>query len=558
LIVAMSALEATMLLREKTESANGKPKLGQAKALPTNGAARAKNGHDATVEPRANIRTRRKEWARQIRAELQSPVQSHVRAGRLLIQAKEDLKQDEDDDGEFLEMLKEELGFKNPRKPQMLMAIAHHRIISKAKHASLLPAGWYTLYLLTQIPDELLLKMLADGRIHPEMERKDAEQIIKKLKKCSPLGSLIAKLETVEPAISKNPIIPLFTHYWFTGDKLLTNNGQIAIQVPFASDFADAVPSVLLDLIKAAGFKGNIKLASKDGNLLITEPQSSGGVRMTLKMLQPTFPFAMPERKQTNSAPQVIAELVEAIRYCMRSVGTDTSHPEYLGITLERDGKRIMLYSSDGSTISRTSISDQLPLEKRAILPSRFCEQMVRLYDNRSEGSEASFEIGETPLKGGKFDRYALFTAGDVKLYGRIIEARRPYDFNGVVAWHLPKGYEKKLVDIPERLRKAVALASGVCNERRLQTRITVSAGQLCLVSKDNDAGVEEVEDVIPLASAHDDVTTVVLEPKQLRHISNFDKMLVTTKCIIMTKTTGNELHLVSCCTPREGSPVAE
>jgi hypothetical protein len=134
LIVAMSALEATMLLREKTESANGKPKLGQAKALPTNGAARAKNGHDATVEPRANIRTRRKEWARQIRAELQSPVQSHVRAGRLLIQAKEDLKQDEDDDGEFLEMLKEELGFKNPRKPQMLMAIAHHRIISKAKH----------------------------------------------------------------------------------------------------------------------------------------------------------------------------------------------------------------------------------------------------------------------------------------------------------------------------------------------------------------------------------------------------------------------------------------
>lgn len=177
---------------------------------------------------------------------------------------------------------------------------------------------------------------------------------------------------------------------------------------------------------------------------------------------------------------------------------------------------------------------------------------MVRLYDNRGENSEVVFEMGERALEeDGKIERHALFTAGGVTLYGRIIESRIPYDFSGLVARHLPEGYEKRLVDIPERLRKAVVLASVVCNERRHQTKISVSAGQLCLVSKDNDAGVEEVKEIMPVACTHGDVT-VTLEPKQLRHISDFDKMLVTTNCIIMTKTAGNELHLVSCCPPRE------
>jgi hypothetical protein len=370
-----------------------------------NGAARATKRITTTA---AAANKRREYVARFIRAR-QKSVEGFVEQGQIILEAKNDLPH-----GELLIMY-EELGFKNPRRPQMLKRIAEHPIISNAKYFSLLPPCYATLYQLGQNTPHKLKQMLPI----PEMDYKEAKQIANSFKKASSLGSLIAKLETVQPAIAINPTIPLLTHYWFTGKQLLANNGQIALQVPFESDFAGAVPNGVLDLLKAAGFKGDIKLASKDGNLLITEPQSSG-VRMTLKMLKPTFPFKMPQHKQTNSNPQAIAELVDAIRYCLISVGTDTSIPECLGITLERDGKRIMLYSSDGSTISRTSISDQLPLEKRTTLPSSFCVQMLRLYDSRSEDSEVAFEIGERALEeDGKIERYALFTTGGATLYGR-------------------------------------------------------------------------------------------------------------------------------------------
>jgi DNA polymerase III sliding clamp (beta) subunit (PCNA family) len=518
----------------------------------TNGAA-CTNGHTASTKP-TNVRTWQvhvrlvKEAMQEQEKALQEQEKAHekkVKARFKIGQRFEDAKR-ELDHGDYGKMLKacgkDEDYARGHRK------IAGHHILGDSAHARKMPSSWYTHFLLTQLPDDLLLKMLVDDRIRG-MERRDVEKIIKRLKPARPLDNLISKLQIVQPAIAINPTIPLLTHYWFTSDKLLANNGQIAIQVPFKSDFAGAVPNGVLDLLKAAGFKGEINLASKNGNLLVTEPQSSGVRSMTLKMLQPTFPFAMPGRERTNSNPQVIAELVGAIRYCLISVGADTSIPECLGITLERDGERVMLYSFDGSTISRTSIS-ALPLEKRTTLPSSFCKQMVRLYDSRSEYSEVAFEIGQIREEDGK-ERYALFTAGDVKLYGRIIESRIPYDFRDLVAQHLPKGYEKRLVDIPERLRKAVALASVVCNEKRRQTKITVRSNQLRLLSKEADKGIEEVQEVMPLASTHGDVT-VTLEPKQLRHISDFDKMLVTTNCIIMTKTAGNELHLVSCCSPRE------
>jgi hypothetical protein len=502
------------------------------KPAKTNGAARA----DSQI---TTTKVKRRKYAARYIAATQKSVAGFVEQGQVICEANDDLPH-----GDFLAWLEEDLGFKNPRKPQMLMQIARHSVISNAKYFSLLPPCWSTLHKLTEIPLGPLKQMLADGRIHREMDYKDAVQLTKPFKKSSLLGSLIAKLETVEPAIANNPLIPLLQHYWFTGKHLLANNGIICIQVPFVSDFAGAVPSGLLDLLKAAAFSGEIRLEAENDHLLVVSDPRNGGARIKLKMLEPTFPFKMPQHKQTNSNPQAIAELVEAIRYCMISVGTDVSIPECLGITLERDGKRIiMLHSFDGFIISRTSISGQLPLAKRTTLPSSFCRQMMRLYDNRGENSEVAFEIGERER-----ERYALFTAGDVKLYGHIIESGRiPHDF-GIVAWHLPNDYQKRLVDIPERLRKAVALASKVCDERRRQTRITVHAGQLSLLSKDQ--GIE-VAEVMSLASTHADVT-VVLEPKQLRHISNFDKMLVTTKCIILTKATGNELHLVSCAPPRQ------
>jgi len=52
------------------------------------------------------------------------------------------------------------------------MKIAEHPVLSNTNHGSFLPTSWRTLYELTRIPEPVLERAIADGMVHPAMERK--------------------------------------------------------------------------------------------------------------------------------------------------------------------------------------------------------------------------------------------------------------------------------------------------------------------------------------------------------------------------------------------------
>lgn len=97
-----------------------------------------------------------------------------IETGRALIEVKKQLRH-----GEWERLFSgHENAVRRPlpftvRKAQRLMAIAAHPVISKTTHASSLPASWDTLYQLTKLPGTALRKALTDGRVHPDMERRD-------------------------------------------------------------------------------------------------------------------------------------------------------------------------------------------------------------------------------------------------------------------------------------------------------------------------------------------------------------------------------------------------
>ena len=99
-------------------------------------------------------------------------IQSIVECGRLLIAAKDELKH-----GEFLKMIENNLPFKRSTA-QALMKIAADRRITKYQHAGCLPAHWSTLVKLTQLPDAAFEARIADGTIHPGLERRPAAEMI--------------------------------------------------------------------------------------------------------------------------------------------------------------------------------------------------------------------------------------------------------------------------------------------------------------------------------------------------------------------------------------------
>jgi len=111
-------------------------------------------------------------YAQRITACQRKSVESIIECGRLLIAAKDELKH-----GEFLKMIENNLPFKRSTA-QALMKIAADRRIAKYQHAGCLPAHWPTLVKLTQLPGAAFEARIADGTIHPGLERRPAVELI--------------------------------------------------------------------------------------------------------------------------------------------------------------------------------------------------------------------------------------------------------------------------------------------------------------------------------------------------------------------------------------------
>jgi hypothetical protein len=103
---------------------------------------------------------------------LKKSVEGIIEAGRVLIEAKNELEH-----GQFVNWVVRDLRFGNPqerdrrlslRKVQILMFLAKNEVIANANHWYAFPPSWRTLWELTQIrPKQRLLELIANGTIKP-------------------------------------------------------------------------------------------------------------------------------------------------------------------------------------------------------------------------------------------------------------------------------------------------------------------------------------------------------------------------------------------------------
>ena len=138
---------------------------------------------DVAVLERGELTTAR-DFTSAIARRWQDSVVAIIDVGRLLLGAKAALSH-----GEFGPMIEsDEVPF-GLRTAQSLMAIAEHSILSNTNHGSLLPPSWRTVYELTRAPNKNLETWLADGTIHPEMERSEVVKLLR----------LLSRVETGDP-----------------------------------------------------------------------------------------------------------------------------------------------------------------------------------------------------------------------------------------------------------------------------------------------------------------------------------------------------------------------
>jgi len=144
------------------------------------------------------------EWATRIKEAWQKTVADFVATGQALKDAKASLPH-----GDFTSMVEDGLPF-SPRVAEHLMSIASNPALSNPKHASDLPASWATLAELARLDAGTIEKFIEEGRIHPELERKQVALLLPspkaKAKKAAPKVIEAEAIKIVEPAPATKPI----------------------------------------------------------------------------------------------------------------------------------------------------------------------------------------------------------------------------------------------------------------------------------------------------------------------------------------------------------------
>jgi hypothetical protein len=120
-------------------------------------------------------------WAPLVAADWRASVAAIVATGRRLLEAKSACRH-----GEYLRLFSDDrqpceghLPFSS-RTGQRLVEIAKHPVLADPSHGSDLPASWRTLAELARVKPKRLLAALRAGRVHPELERRQAEQLVAK------------------------------------------------------------------------------------------------------------------------------------------------------------------------------------------------------------------------------------------------------------------------------------------------------------------------------------------------------------------------------------------
>jgi hypothetical protein len=112
----------------------------------------------------------RAEFVEEIRSAYAGTVEGIIRAGKLILQARESM-----DHGAFAAMCREELPFSRQTAYKLMSIAQDHRFVA---HVRQLPPAWGTLYELTKVDDDEFYQAAQDGTIRPEMRRTDVRGLI--------------------------------------------------------------------------------------------------------------------------------------------------------------------------------------------------------------------------------------------------------------------------------------------------------------------------------------------------------------------------------------------
>jgi len=354
---------------------------------------------------------------------------------------------------------------------------------------------------------------------------------------------LLDCLNLTKAGLSTNDMLPVTTHYCFTGTELITYNGTIGFRIPLVTEFKGGIPgAVFRALIEHLHYR-EIEIKEVEGSLAIKAGREKWSAESDLPIMPPkAFLFDFPE-PTGEVLPVKMLDLVDRIKAVLRSAHDDASAPERLGVTmLLRDGQ-LSCYATDDETLSHAwlPLPNDYQGPKHVVLPTTFCKELINLADQDSK-----LELQE---------KSAVLMFGKGKcLFGRFIVVDHRMDFEGMFDAHYSDRISEKMIDMPERLHSiidraviitegpsqdAIALMRETAKSGISKTRLSVFDGKALFVSESSRGRIVDRTE-----AKQSDCAPVKINPKRLRVFEHYKRFLATEDAILMAN--DNSVFMVS------------
>lgn len=331
---------------------------------------------------------------------------------------------------------------------------------------------------------------------------------------------LLESLDIIEPAISEGGVIPILGTIWFTGKDLMAFNDNIAISIPFKSTFKGAVAPTLIELLRNSGAE-MVQFDDLSGSSLKIKV---GKASFNLPAMPPnSFIFKMPEENEEYVCDQAsVKDFIEGIEACLRSVGSDPSHPDQLGVTVipMKSEKELHLFATNDITLSHAVVKVRKLASKRFILSTEFCKQLVKL----PKDDPVTICV--------RYNEYSLAYNDKIELYGRLVNSENPLNFAEIIKRGYPEySSSKKLPKIPKGLEMVLERAVIITNSKLQPSRtaISIQNGKINLVSE-SDRGI--VKDQLFATDQQPNLDIKI----DLVHLKKGLKFDYDNECLLFTK----------------------
>jgi DNA polymerase III sliding clamp (beta) subunit (PCNA family) len=316
---------------------------------------------------------------------------------------------------------------------------------------------------------------------------------------------LVKTLELVQPALSTNNLVPVFSCFMFGKSTISAYNDSLGIVAkgsvgtePFAT------PGVTL-----LGLLQNSHAEEVDFELTKEYVIAKTGKSVFKLPYETKFLFTQP-KESWDATIEINPDVLKGVEICLTTSSKDQAQPAIMGVCFNFDSTK--LFSCDGDAITRYSPTVNMLGKGSYTIPNAFCDALLKIT------AETGVTEGELEVSR---DWAAAHLNNGFHLYGRMIVNDKPLDHQKLIDSTLQG--KQPFVPLPLGLNEALARARVLADIETKVTNMTIKDGVIQLWTSTH---MGDIKDTVKI-KGHPDVEALVHASLVARSIAVCDQISI-------------------------------